>query len=104
MTATGTVWSFTTRGMYTEKIEEFTIGTASTWTDVDLSDYGVGANQVVEIGIRNDSTSYARSAGVRTKGSSIDRRVTLAPAINAGWDMTKMTVKADSGLSSSGLA
>jgi hypothetical protein len=80
---------------YTEKFQDITIGTASAWTDVDLSSYGVDANQVVEIGIRNSNTSTARSAGVRIKGSSIDRRVTLHSPTTAGWDMTTMTVKTD---------
>ena len=80
---------------YTEKFQDITIGTASAWTDVDLSSYGVGANQVVEIGIRNSSTSTARDAGIRIKGSSLARKIVLHAATTAGWDMTTMTVKTD---------
>jgi hypothetical protein len=94
-TTTGDVWSFTATNRYTEKFNDMTIGTASAWTDVDLSGYGVGANQVVEIGIRNSSTSTARDAGVRIKGSSLARKIVLHAATTAGWDMTTMTVKTD---------
>ncbi|KKT04247.1 MAG: Peptidase m23 [Parcubacteria group bacterium GW2011_GWA2_43_17] len=83
------------KNMYTEKFQDITIGTASAWTDVDLSSYGVLANQVVEIGIRNSSTSTARDAGVRIKGSSLARKIVLHAATTAGWDMTTMTVKTD---------
>jgi hypothetical protein len=103
----GTVWSFTTQAAtvvtpptppalkYTEKFHDITIDTASTWTDVDLTSYDVSANQVVEIGIRNSSISTVRSGGVRTKGSSIDRRLNLHYATTQGWDMVTMQVKTD---------
>jgi len=94
-TTTGDVWNFTTIDRYTEKFQDITIGTASTWTDVDLTSYGVTAGQVVEIGIRNSSTSTARDAGVRIKGSSLARTIVLHAAATAGWDMTTMTVKTD---------
>lgn len=85
----------TSTSKYDEKFQDITIGTASTWTDIDLSSYGVAANQVVEIGIRNSSTSTARDAGVRIKGSSLARKIVLHAATTAGWDMTTMTVKTD---------
>ncbi|MHB9071277.1 MAG: FG-GAP repeat domain-containing protein [Sedimentisphaerales bacterium] len=80
---------------YTEKFQDITIGTAGAWTDIDLSSYGVDANQVVEIGIRNSSTSTARDAGVRTNGSSLARKMVLHAVTTAGWDMTTMMVKTD---------
>jgi hypothetical protein len=95
-TTKGATWSFTTVNKYTEKFQDITIGTANAWTDVDLSGYGVDVNQAVEIGIANKSTSTARQAGVRTKGSSLNRYVVLHAPTTAGWDMTGMTVKADS--------
>ena len=93
-TTKGAVWTFTT-DFYTEKFQDITVGAAGAWTDVDLTSYGILANQVVEIGLRNSSTSTARSAGVRTKGSSIDRRLTLRAAATTGWDTTVMQVKVD---------
>lgn len=91
----GPVWNFRTINEYSEKFQDITMAAAGTWTDVDLSSYGVSANQVVEIGIRNSSTTNARDAGVRTNGSGIDRKITLHAATTAGWDMTTMQVKTD---------
>jgi len=93
-TTKGTVWNFTT-DFYTEKFQDITVGAAGAWTDVDLTSYGVLANQVVEIGLRNSNTSTARLGGVRIKGSSLNRYVTLRAAATTGWDTTVMQVKVD---------
>lgn len=81
--------------MYNETFADITVGTAGSWVDVDLSSYGVLANQVVEIAMRNSSDPSSRYAGVRTKGSSLDRKVKLHVPSSDGWDMTTMTVKTD---------
>jgi len=93
-TTKGVIWSFTT-DFYTEKFQDITVGAAGAWTDVDLSSYGVLANQVVEIGLRNSNTTTARLAGVRIKGSALNRYVTLRAAATTGWDTSVMQVKVD---------
>lgn len=80
---------------YTEKFQQFSAGSADSWVDVNLSGYGVGDGDIVEIGIRNSYASAEYWGGVRANGSSVDRRVQLHEAESGGCDMVTMHVKAD---------
>ncbi|MBI3833279.1 MAG: hypothetical protein HY287_03000 [Planctomycetes bacterium] len=81
-------------GTYVERFDSFHGTTA--WTDQDLSGYGVSANNIVEFLVSNDGSSNNNpyDAGVRTNGSSIDRRLTFSSP-SQGIDQTTMLVKAD---------
>jgi len=96
----GDVWSFTTEVIpvpaeYTERYDEWSVPTESTWLTKGLSGYGVPANAVVEIGIRNSNTSAERNAGVRAVGSSLDRKYALHEAEDGGWDVMTFHVQAN---------
>jgi hypothetical protein len=84
-----------TGATYIEKWQSFTAGASGSWQDRDLSGYGVGANQIVEIVMTNDDTSNERSAGVRQNGSSLERRVTIQEAEDGGVCTATMMVNAD---------
>ncbi|MFL5327544.1 MAG: DUF4347 domain-containing protein [Gemmataceae bacterium] len=65
-----------TNGAYVETSGSFTATAANAWQSHGLSAYGVGANQVAEIVITNNSNNSPQ-AGVRTEGSSLNRIVDL---------------------------
>jgi len=60
---------------YTEKWEECGHAVDGVWTDIDLSGYGVLAGDICEFVI--DSGGGANNGGVRTDGSSLERRLNL---------------------------
>ncbi len=85
-----------TSGTYVERFDSFTAGASATWTDANLCSYGVRPNYVGEIVMTNVDTGNGRSVGVRTNGSSVDRRFTLDVGWAAALNFTTMFVKADS--------
>ena len=83
-------------GTYVEADEVFTVGASSSWTDQDLSGFGVGADQVAEIVLSNKHPSQNRELGVRTNGSSLNRSVLLDDGGGPGDNYATMFVMADS--------
>lgn len=101
-TASDPVTGFTTPVTHKEKIECYfeafdvwTASSADTWQTQSLSSFGVPANAVVEIAVRNDNTSNERYGGVRAVGSSLERRILLREAESGGYDVVVMHVQAD---------
>ncbi|MFC1727590.1 kelch repeat-containing protein [Patescibacteria group bacterium] len=82
---------------YTEKSESWTVTTADTWEDMNLSGspYNVPSNAVVEIAIGNDDGSDAWHAGVRANGSTLPRFFDLDEAEGGGRDYVVMHAQAD---------
>jgi|GEM_PF-1368429 len=79
-------------GIYVGLFDTFT--SSSTWTDQDLNVYGLGPSDIAEIVITNGSNPQDYDAGVRTNGSTLERRV-LLQAHNGGKDAVSMFVQAD---------
>ncbi len=87
-----------TSGTYVEAWHTFTAGSDNFWQDVDLRTYGVGPAHAAEIVMTNDHNSATPGnhlAGVRTNGSSLDRRIDLQNPESGGVDCGTMFVKAD---------
>jgi hypothetical protein len=84
-----------TGATYVEKWQLFTAGASGSWLDINLSGYGVGANEVVEIVMTNDDTGNEQSAGVRQNGSSLQRRVAIQEAEDGGVCTATMMVNTD---------
>ena len=82
-------------GTYVEKFSSFTAGASASWQDEDLSAYGVSASEVAEVVMANKSGNNEREAGVRTNGSSLERRLDLHEAEEEGLDVGTLLVKAD---------
>lgn len=82
-------------GSYVERIDTFTVGASASWTDKALCSYGVGPGWVAEFVATNDDELNAREAGVRTKGSSLERRVNLSASEAGGVATATMFSKAD---------
>ncbi len=66
------------------------------WADKDLTASGVPANAVVQILMGNDADAANFFAGVRAKGSVLERGYTLDEAEADGWSTLSMVVKSDS--------
>lgn len=65
------------------------------WIEYDLTSFGVPASAVVEIAIAHPRNNTEYWAGVRSKGSSIDRRVQIAESEGEGDHICTMLVQAD---------
>jgi hypothetical protein len=85
-------------GDYVEKSIEWTANSASTWETVDLSvaPFNVPANAVVEIAMNNKDTGAELYGGVRSVGSTVDRRHQIHEAEPQGEDHVTMHVQANS--------
>ena len=81
-----------TGASYVERFDAFGINEDGSWRARDLSTFGVGADQVVEIAISNTSASAERLVGVREVGSSQQRRIVLHEAEAGGVDVATMFV------------
>jgi hypothetical protein len=82
-------------GTYVQTFQSFNAGADASWQSHDLNAYGVGQEQVVEILMVNGSTANEREAGVRRKGSSLERRLDLHEAEGGGEDTVTLHVQAD---------
>ena len=71
---------------YVEAFQTFSATADAAWQDHNLAGYGVGPDQVAEIVMTNTKTDREREAGVRTNGSSLQRRFDLAEAESGGVD------------------
>lgn len=87
-------------GTYVEAFDSF-VTSARQWTDHDLSAYGVGPSDVAEFVLTNAAPSTSYDAGVRTNGSSLNRRIALQTVGlgNNGVDTATMMVQADASAS-----
>ncbi|CAD6491527.1 MAG: hypothetical protein ANIMEMIM_00157 [Candidatus Argoarchaeum ethanivorans] len=82
-------------GTYVEKMESFTAGASTVWTERDVNGYGVGSNQICEIVIVNKNAGAEKEAGIRTRGSGLARKVDIHEAESGGVDAVTMLVKVD---------
>jgi hypothetical protein len=80
---------------YTEMYQQWSATSDDTWQTVDLSAYGVPANAVVEVAVINSDAGKEYFGGVRTPGSSLERRFRLHEAEGGGVDTVTMHVQAD---------
>jgi len=80
---------------YTELAQTISPGADATWTEVDLSSYGVQEGDMCDIEFRRTTTGQSNDVGCRTRGSSVNRLTTLAEA--ADHDQTTMRVMAGAG-------
>ena len=80
---------------YVEAFETWIPDSRDTWETVDLAAFGVPADAVAEIAVRNDDTGNQRWGGVRAVGSSLDRRLRLHEAESGGLDVVVMHVQVD---------
>ena len=80
---------------YVELFETFSADSPSSWVSEDVSDDGLGANQVAEVVIVNTSTSNERLAGIRATGSTPQRRFDIHEADSGGVDVVTMMVNTD---------
>lgn len=83
-------------GTYVEAWNEFDVDDSGTWIDSSLAIYGVGPGQVAEIVIANRDQDDERQGGVRTDGSSDERRFAIHQAEGGGVDVTTLLVNAGS--------
>ena len=60
------------------------------WIELDLRSNNVPPNAICDILMQNNSSDTALHTGVRQKGSSLERKIKLAPKTSMS-----MTVKAD---------
>ncbi len=82
-------------GTYVETFSTFTAGADGSWQDENLNAFGVGASQVAEIVIHNNSNTEDRLAGVRTNGSALNRYLEIHENSSFGDDLAGMFVQAD---------
>ncbi|GAG29646.1 unnamed protein product, partial [marine sediment metagenome] len=84
-------------GQYTESNQTWTASAKDTWEVQDLSGapFNVPANAVVEVVVTNRRGNFERWGGVRTLGSSLDRRFQLQEAEPGGWDVVVMHAQTD---------
>jgi hypothetical protein len=80
---------------YVELFDPFTANSSNTWIAEDVSDEGLGANQVAEIAMVNTNTGGERMAGLRTPGSGYLRRFDLHEAESGGVDAVSLMVTTD---------
>jgi hypothetical protein len=80
---------------YVELFETFSAGSANSWVSEDVSDEGLGPNQVAEVVIVNTSTSNERLAGIRVMGSGVQRRFDIHEADSGGVDAVSLMVNTD---------
>lgn len=78
---------------YTEARADLQTTTGNAWETVDLTVFGVPPDAVAEIAIVNTSDNRQRFGGVRSAGSSLDRRLQLHEAEGAGNDVVSMLVQ-----------
>jgi len=81
---------------YTEMYQPWSATSDNTWQSVDLGVFGVPADAVVEVAITNAKDKNERWGGVRSVGSSLDRRFQLHEAEGGGVDAITLHVQADS--------
>lgn len=73
---------------YTELIASWTAGTASAWTDYDLTATGVPASSVAQIFIGNRDNDAAQTGGVRNPASSLSRYASIHEAESSSTEYT----------------
>jgi len=80
---------------YVELFETFSADSPNSWVSEDVSDDGLGPNQVAEVVIVNTNTSNERLAGIRATGSTPQRRFDIHEADSGGVDVVSMMVNTD---------
>ena len=86
-----------TGSSYQETFQVFDEQVEGAWTAINLTDQGVGADQVVEVLMVNTNQSNQRRAGTRARATSRNRRFTLHEAKGGGIDGLSLMVTADAG-------
>ena len=69
---------------YVEKFETFAASSPSSWEGYALDTYGVSGGQVVDVSMYNTAVDTGLYLGIRTSGSSIDRRFAIKEAEAGG--------------------
>jgi len=87
-------WACSEGGCYTERFDTLNAASAATWEDENLSSYNVSAGDVVEVLAENSQAGFARYAGIRTDGSSLERRFDLNEAEAGGDSVVTMNAVA----------
>ncbi|MBC8433239.1 MAG: hypothetical protein H8D96_15120 [Desulfobacterales bacterium] len=87
---------FWTDGTYVERWDLFNAVNPGTWEDRSLAPFGVRADQLAEMTIVNKNDYSPLYGGVRTDGSSLNRKLYLQNAESGGVDAAGMMVKAGS--------
>ena len=84
--------------IYIEAHRSFLLQIPNSWLTIDLSNspFNLPPNAVIEVAIGNSATGRNLQGGVRSAGSSVDRRVTLHEAEGGGLDVVVMHAQADS--------
>src|SRR3989338_6420398 len=73
------------KGKYTEAFSTIAAPAADvTWTDKDLSSAGVPDSGIAEVVVANGSNAVENEFGVRTNGSSVERRLDVMEAEDGG--------------------
>ncbi len=89
---------------YTERADELTVGTVGSWTEINLSSYGVEDGDVCEIWMTEQNAGHL--TGVRETGSSLERKFgiendivntmhVVASGANASIEVYKLTTNHD---------
>ena len=82
---------------YTEMIDSFTIGSAASWTDHNITaGESVPKGVVAEIVMTNTHVEEARLMGVRYDGSGVNRYIDRCPVDTVGGSATRMLVNVSS--------
>jgi len=84
-----------TCGRYVETFESFSAGADTSWEDHALDSYDVPSGSVAEIVLVNTKNDTEYEAGVRTNGSSLQRKFDIHEG-DGGLDMFSLFVETDS--------
>ncbi|MGI9289136.1 MAG: DNRLRE domain-containing protein [Pseudomonadales bacterium] len=79
-------------GTYVEAWDQFSAGASASWLDRSLAGFGTGPGQVAEIVIANRDPDNEYLAGVRTDGSTSQRRFDIHEAEAGGRDAITLLV------------
>lgn len=88
-----TLLGYWIEGQYVEIAGTLNVTTSNTWQGRDLTSFGVPNGAVVEILLGNKQTFLERSIGVRTSGSTVERRFNIHEAEDAGIDSLTLFTK-----------
>ena len=88
-----TLLGYWTDVTYVEAFDSFKAGASNSWQGHNLGAYGVGANQVAEVVMAHTDANAEHLAGLRSPGSTIERRFDLHEAESGGIDAVTLMVE-----------
>jgi len=92
---TFTLLGYWTEVSYVELFAAFSANASNSWVVEDVSDDGLGPEQVAEIVVANTRVDRERLAGIRAVGSSLQRRFGIHEAESGGVDTVTLMVETD---------